>query len=347
LLTTPKGTLLAFAEGRKHSASDRGHIDMLVKRSTDGGATWSDQQVIWTDEGNTCGNPCPVVDATTGTIWLLMTHNLGQDAERDIIRKTAQSTRTVWISNSKDDGLNWSGPVEITATAKDPSWGWYATGPGIGIQIQDGPHKGRLVIPCDHSYDDPEGNVAGEPVRYGSHVIYSDDHGQTWQLGGLIRPNVNECQVVELADSRGTLLMDMRSYFGRNRRTHAVSHDGGMTWTPPVDHSELIEPVCQASILRYSWPDEERSRILFSNPANSRRVNMTVRLSYDEAKTWPVAKTVHRGPAAYSCLAVLPDGRIGLLYERGSRGPYEKITFATFTLDWLTDGQNPGPDKQD
>src|SRR5690606_36815942 len=118
----------------------------------------------------------------------------------------------------------------------------------------NGPRAGRLVVPCDHSYDDPQGEVRGGPYEYGAHAIYSDDHGRTWQLGGVIRPKVNECQVVELADGNGTLLMNMRSYFGRARRTHALSYDGGESWTFPEDAPALVEPVCQASILRYSWP---------------------------------------------------------------------------------------------
>ena len=106
IVTTTKGTLLAFCEGRKNNAADAGDIDMLLKRSTDGGRTWSAQQVIWDDSTNTCGNCCPVVDEITGDICLLMTHNLGDDKEKDIIKKVSRSTRTVWISKSKDDGLN-------------------------------------------------------------------------------------------------------------------------------------------------------------------------------------------------------------------------------------------------
>src|SRR6185503_4457198 len=117
----------------------------------------------------------------------------------------------------------WAKPAEITSTTKDPAWTWYATGPGVGIQIKNGPHKGRLVIPCDHNYDDEKEKT----VLSGSHAIYSDDHGQTWKLGGVIHPKMNECQVAELFDGRGTLLMNMRSNFGHNLRGHATSADGG------------------------------------------------------------------------------------------------------------------------
>jgi sialidase-1 len=282
-----------------------------------------------------------VLEEQTGTIWLLMTRNDGRDKESAIKSKTGLGTRTVWVCRSDDQGGSWSKPVEITQSVKEPAWGWYATGPGVGIQIKHGPHKGRLIIPCDHSYDDPKGNLRGMPVEYGSHVIYSDDRGRSWTLGGVIRPKMNECQAVERADGNGTLLMDMRSYFGRSRRAHSLSRDGGMTWSEPRDHPELVEPVCQASLIRYTWPGKTtKSRILFSNPAHeNRRTNMTVRLSYDEGMTWPVQRVLHAGFAAYSCLAALPDSRIGCLYERGDRHASEKITFARFTHGWLTSGR--------
>ncbi|WP_207510416.1 sialidase family protein [Longitalea luteola] len=328
IVTTNKGTLLAFCEGRKNNAADAGDIDMLVKRSTDGGRTWSKQQVIWDDSINTCGNPCPVVDEETGTICLIMCHNLGDDKEEAINKKISRSTRTVWVSRSKDDGLSWSAPENITATTKKKEWGWYATGPGIGIQIKNGPHKGRLVIPCDFSYDDSTTIPAQGHLSMGSHSIYSDDHGATWQLGGTITPKMNECQVVEVADGNGTLLMNMRSYFQRNCRAHAISYDGGISWTAPVDVPALMEPVCQASIIRYSWPSKKaKSTMLFLNPASAKRINMTIRASYDEGQTWPVIRTLHAGPSAYSSMTVLPDGSINCLYEAGKNRPYETIVF--------------------
>jgi sialidase-1 len=327
LIKTAKGSLLAFCEGRKNGTSDAGDIDVLMKRSTDDGKTWSEQTVVWDDGTNTCGNPCPVLDEETGALLLLLTQNRGDVSEKDIVTKQSESTRTVWVSQSTDDGLNWTKPSDITSTTKKPEWGWYATGPGIGIQIKHGPRKGRLVIPCDFSYNDPKGKVKNGPFEYGSHAIYSDDHGQTWQLGGTITPKMNECQVVELADGNGTLRMNMRSYFGRGVRAQALSYDGGISWTQPEDSPELTEPVCQASLIRYAWKSRKtRNTLLFLNPASTtKRHNLTLRASFDDGKTWPVIKTIFPGPAAYSSMATTSKGNILCLYEAGEKSPYEKI----------------------
>ncbi len=320
LLVTPKGTLLAFCEGRKQGRGDAGDIDLLLKRSFDDGKTWSAAQVVWDDGPNTCGNPCPVVDRATGTVWLLLTHNLGSDTEALLVDGKSKGTRTVWVTKSTDDGATWAKPVEITKDVKAPEWTWYATGPGVGIQLR----SGRLVIPCDNK-------VAGTKANQ-AHVIYSDDRGATWKLGGVVGPKCNESQVIERTD--GTLLLNMRSYQASNRRLVATSKDGGLTWSKPVEDAALVEPVCQASLIRQEV--KGKSAVLFSNPASLKREKMTVRLSYDEGKTWPVAKELHAGPAAYSCLAMLPGGGIACLYERGIKGPYETITVARFSPAWLT-----------
>ncbi len=334
------GTLLAFCEGRKNSASDTGDIDLILKRSVDGGQTWSELVVIWDDGDNTCGNPCPVVDATTGVVWLWATHNLGTDREHDIITGQATGTRTPWLMSSRDHGLTWSEPRPMAEHVKDPAWGWYATGPGIGIQVQAGPHQGRLVVPCVHSYDDPAGNLRGGPYEYGSHVIYSDDQGDSWHLGGVVRPKVNECQVVELEHRPGALLLNMRSYFEQYCRAEAVSWDGGLTWSGPINQPELVEPRAQASLLRHRWSSGPVPGVLiFANPGDPReRRSMTVRFSLDDGQTWPHAVTLHDQFSAYSSLVSLGPELIGCLYERGhSLRPrsYERITWARITISDL------------
>lgn len=322
VITTPKGTVLAFCEGRKSGRSDTGDIDVVLKRSFDGGKTWQNLQTVWDDGANTCGNPCPVIDRETGTTWLPLTHNLGQDTESQIQSRTSQGSRTVWITKSTDDGATWTKPLEITASVKNPDWTWYATGPGVGIQMSGG----RLIIPCDH--------VLADSKARNAHVIYSDDHGRSWKLGGTAGPQCNECQIAEL--SNGSLQLNMRSYHGKNCRAVATSKDGGVTWSEATLDPALIEPVCQASLLRYSKTQEGgKSWLLFSNPASLKRERMTVRLSRDDGQSWPSSGLLHAGPSAYSCLTVLSDGSIGCLYERGEKSPYERITFATFPVQWL------------
>lgn len=324
-IMTPKGTLLAFCEGRQQPG-DTGEINLIVKRSSDNGRTFSDHSIVWADGKNTCGNPCAVVDQITGTIWLLMTHNVGSDREKEIIAGTSKARRSVWVTSSSDDGATWAKPREITKDVMKPDWAWYATGPGIGIQLKHGEHKGRLVIPCDHV------SLGGGAGAGNSHVIYSDDHGKSWAIGGEAPERAfNESQVVELSD--GKLMLNMRNYRPGLRKDEpkfrgvCISDDGGMTFKDLRRDSALIEPVCQASIVRAG------ERIVFSNPASMEaRVAMTVRVSDDDGLTWPASKPIHAGPAAYSCLVELPDGSIGLLYECGEKSPYERIEFARFRI---------------
>ena len=337
LIVTKKGTLLAFCEGRRNGSSDSGEIDMLVKRSLDGGRSWSQQQVIWHDGPNTCGNACPVVDQSTGTVWLLLSHNLGQDVEDDIDIRRSKGTRTAWVCKSADDGVSWSKPIDITPAVKAREWSWYASGPGIGIQLQHGPHAGRLLIPINYTAQPYYGRP--DTYEYGDATVYSDDHGATWRLGGVVPSfKVDESHVVELHD--GSIMMNMRTHFGNGQRAVSLSNDGGVTWKPAAFDETLIEPDCQGSFIRFTeQPGCGKNRLLFSNPASKKdRVDMTVRLSYDEGKTWPVSKQIFAGSAAYSCLTVLPDQRVGCLYERGAKSPYEKITLARFSIEWLTDG---------
>ena len=278
-----------------------------------------------------------LVSGETGTIWLLTTWNRGDDREPEIIDRTSQDTRRVFVTCSHDDGVTWSTPREITDTVKKPDWTWYATGPGSGIQMRHGTHKGRLVIPCDH--------IEADTKHYYSHVIYSDDHGQNWQLGGQTpMQQVNECEVVELPG--GHLMLNMRNYDRtRKYRQVAVSEDGGLTWKDQRFDATLIEPICQAAIRRYRWPDDKGdSVILFSNPASEEnRVNMTLRVSYDEGQSWPVSRTLHAGPSAYSDLAVLANGATGCLYEAGQHHPYEKIVFASVPQGSSGDAAAGGP----
>jgi sialidase-1 len=245
-----------------------------------------------------------------------MTHNLGKDHESAIIDKTSTGTRTVWTTTSTDNGVTWTTPREITATTKDPSWTWYATGPGNGIQLRGGDHAGRLVIPCDH--------IEVDTRKYFSHVIISDDHGKTWtRAGSTPKDQLNECAVAELAD--GSLLLNMRNY-DRSKRSRVLSRstDGGASWSLPEHHQELPEPICQASMIAL----DDGKILVFSNPASPlKRVAMRARRSTDGGRSWSDGTLLHEGPSAYSSLVALPGNTVGCLYECGESHPYERIRF--------------------
>ncbi len=329
LLTTQKGTVLAFVEGRKDSAADHGRSDILLRRSSDGGKTWGPVQLVVNDGNNCLNNPTAVVDRDTGTIWLaLITTSTKKFKDDDAISKATAAGKgpisETWVMHSNDEGATWIGPTDITKSVNKPNWVRSWPGPGVGIQLR----RGRLVIPCTHY-------IGAEAT---DHVFYSDDHAKTWHLGGSIEGNMDESQVVELTD--GSLLFNLRNNRDQGHRGIAISKDSGMTWSPVTPDPTLIEPVCQASIIRYTEaPQFPKSRLLFSNPASQKdRNNFTVRVSYDEGKTWPVAKLLNAGPAGYSCLTVLPEMKIGCFYERGEHSSIEKVTFARFSLEWLTDG---------
>ncbi len=319
IVCTNSGRLIAFAEGRKNGCSDTGDIDLVTKTSDDHGKTWSALKVIRDDKENTCGNPAPVFDTETGITFLLFTWNLGKDSEGQIIAQTSTDTRRIFILCSEDEGENWSAPQDITASVKLSEWTWYATGPGSGIQLIHPPHRGRLMIACDH--------IEAISKKYFSHVIFSDDHGYTWQLGGTTPADqVNECEVAELGN--GQLILNMRNY-DRSEKTRQVafSEDGGMSWYNQHHVEQLPEPICQASLQTYRY--KKKQALLFTNPASTEeRENMTLRLSFDEGKTWPRAIVLHEGPAAYSDLVVDKNGRIGCLYECGSNNPYEQIIYS-------------------
>ncbi len=327
LAVSEKGTVLAFCEGRKRSSSDYGDIDLLLRRSMDHGQSWQPVQVVVDDGESTCGNPCPIVDRKTGDIVLLITKNNANERESQIMKGEA-APRTVWVLRSSDDGVTWSTPVDISAQVRKADWRWYATGPCHGVQLADG----RLMAPCDHS-------IGPKKEEMFSHVIYSDDGGKNWSIGGELESRTDESTVVELAD--GSLYLNARNTRGTGRRAFAISHDRGLTWSPVADDEGLVEPVCQGSALRMSSPAKDgKNRIVFSNPASTKRENMTVRMSYDECKTWPVSKVLWPGPAAYSDLVATADGQVGCLYERGNKNPYESIVFAKCSLEELTGGKD-------
>lgn len=344
------GDLLAFCEARE--GGDASAIDLVMKRSSDGGMSWGPLQVVQAKESFrdlfgdspppiTVGNPAPVVDRQDpdhpGRIWLPFT------LEND----------RVFVVLSDDHGQSWSQRREITADVKRPGWGWYATGPVHAIQIRRGPYAGRLVIPCDHRL----GDAGADRGALGAHVVYSDDHGTTWQLGAVDDTyddglNANETTVVELNDGR--LWFNTRDQNGNapGTRGEAWSSDGGESFDgqpapfrqfAPVN-GVLDPPVVQCSLLRAASrrDSDERNVILFSGPDDSGptgpgRSDLRMRYSLDEAETWQDGPLLHVGPAAYSDLVRLDasGNRFGVLFESGDpeASPYDRIAFLVFTLE--------------
>ncbi|MBN1317327.1 MAG: exo-alpha-sialidase [Anaerolineales bacterium] len=352
LITTNRGTLLAVCDARVEKPGDSpNNIDLVIKRSIDNGRTWSMMQtVVDFPEVQAACDPSLLVDRQTGTIWLFYDYSfLSRIKEDKLICRLHAIT-------SNDDGMSWSEPLDLTDSLKDclrhrsgqasevdqkllevlsagdETQFRIQVAPGMGIQTR----TGELVVPV-YTY------CAGIPYPQ---LMHSNDHGRTWTLSTALGSNMNESQVVEL--SNGDLMLNCRNLQGHGYRSVAETADFGETWSEIRMDKTLIDPECQASIIRFTDQDAgyKKSRLLFVNPAQSgrhHRTNLTVRLSYDEGKSWPVSKEIHAGPSAYSCLTILPDMTIGLLYESGQRNPYERIAYTRFNLEWLTDSKDSLP----
>ena len=325
LLVAGDGSLLLFCEARKVSIADASPTDMVLRRSVDGGRTWLPTQVLARGTGEEAlMNPTPVLDRTDGRILLFCINaNTG-----------GENHNTLMLLSSADHGKTWSAPdkAQPRITGYDDT---FVPGAGVGIQMRNG----RLIIP-GYAGDFDNDTKAG----FLSRVLYSDDHGAHWTMGEPLPQFTDECQAVELQDGR--LMLNARGDMGTGCRAVAVSRDGGRRWADFGWNRMLNECPCQASIARYSTCGEPGgSRLLFANPDNTgeaygvlERTRMTVRLSYDEGKTWPVKKLIHAGPSSYSLLVRLPDGDIGLVYEGGDKHRREWIRFVRFSLAWLTGG---------
>ena len=303
LVTTSKGTLLAICEGRADGGGLQGNVDLVQRRSPDSGRTWSPLKVIADEGSDTLGNPCAVVDRETGFVWLAFTRSPGEFSEEQITRGESSTSTRVFVTHSRDDGLTWSRSQDITQTTKRSGWTWYGTGPGTGIQLQDG----RLVIPSYHT----EGRH-GTVTR--SHCVFSDDHGQTWQPGESAGIGNGECQILERSD--GTLYLSARtSGNGPHQRSIVISSDRGRTWAKKSFDPSLYDPHCEASLLSIPNRDSRTARWLYCHPAGPRRRNLTIRISRDEGRTWPDSILVRRGDSQYSSMTRLPDGSVGVLYD--------------------------------
>jgi sialidase-1 len=326
LVISKKGTLLAFAAGRIESGSDWADMDLLLKRSEDKGKTWGEIQVVAKrDKMAPTDNPVPIV-GSDGVIHLIY--------QRDYAR--------AYHISSKDDGLTWSEPNDITpvfdAFKSEYDWKVLAPGPGHGIQLKNG----RMVIPVWLANSDKmTPHRSHRPSRVA--VIYSDDQGRTWQRGGMVPEaegfiNPSETMAVELKD--GSVMLSIRNESTKRRKGVSYSKDGAGNWSGPTYEDDLFESICMSSIIRYP---KKKGVLLFSNPDSENipkypRENLTIKMSKNDGKTWPVEKVLNPGSSAYSDLAVGDDGTIYCIYETkvSPKGKELKLVLKTFTLDWLT-----------
>lgn len=337
LLVAKNHRLLAFAEGRK-VVGDQGMNDLIVRHSDDDGKTWTEIRSIADSGKDTFNNPCPVYDAATGEIFVLFQRYPHGTTERNNKARPGLEAGDNVISNhvisSKDNGLTWSKPLDITATTKGKDITLFAGGPNAGVQITHGKYQGRLAIPYNQSVG------FGKWTMY---VVYSDDHGKTWKMGDAAKAPLGWVNETTLAETdKGGLYLNSRKWGGRGFRKVAWSNNGGEHWTEVKEDEALYCDSTQGTSLKYSFPEDRtvggKSRLLFAGPSGpGRRQNGKVLLSYDDGKSWEQSKVVIPGNFAYASMARLRDGRIGLLYEPGGD---HQLMFTTFTIDWLTDGKD-------
>ncbi|MEO6188399.1 MAG: sialidase family protein [Ginsengibacter sp.] len=345
ILSAPDGSLLAFAEGRVHGAGDFGDIDIVMKKSMDTGKTWSRLQVVVDADSLQAGNCAPVVDAydhnyPQGRIFLF--YNTGNNHESEV--RKGNGLRKAWCKTSTDNGLTWSTAKDITTEVHRPmqlqinpgyhfpeDWRSYANTPGHAMQFQNGKFKGRIFVAANHS----SGNPKSDFTDYSAHGYYTDDHGKTFHLSETINiAGSNESTATELSDDK--LMMNSRNQRGNVRaRIVSISSDGGATWDTTYFDKTLIDPVNEGSLLTVGHKNG-KNIIAFCNAADTKhRDNLTLRISYDDGKTWKKSFAIDKGTnvkvdfTAYSDLVKLGDKEIGVLYERDN---YKEIVFTM--INW-------------
>lgn len=341
VLVTKAGTVLAFAEGRQRP-KDQAENDIIMKRSTDGGRTWSALRVLHEDGAHSLNNPTVVQERESGRIFLwyqrIPSHLTEHSKDKITTGLDGPDIYRNFVLTSDDDGVTWSQPLDVTKTTKRPERATtIASGPGIGIQLTRGPRKGRLIIPFNE----------GPYGKWQNYAVFSDDAGKTWSYGddvpgamvpdgkGGERSQINEVQMAELPD--GSVLLDSRQFAGAKVRRKSVSRDGGKTWSAVEEFPELTDPSCMASTFRYSFANGATpSRLLHSGPDSAKRENGTVWLSLDDGKTWPTKRVLYPGPFAYSVLTRFDDGTVGCLFEADN---YARIVFARFPVEWVSEAR--------
>ena len=345
IVSSPDGSLLAFCEGRVKGSGDFGDINIVMKKSIDGGTTWSALQTIVDVDSLQAGNPAPVVDITDpaypkGRIFLF--YNTGNNHEGEV--RKGNGIREVWYKTSVDGGASWSDPVNITTAVHRPmqphfnaaynfsaDWRSYANTPGHAMQFAKGKYTGRIFIAANHS----SGNPQKQFMDYAAHGYYTDDHGKTFHLSETVNlPGSNESMAAELSNDK--LIMNSRNQKGDIRaRIVSISNDGGATWSKTYFDTVLIDPVNQGSILPIGTR-KGKTILAFCNAADTKNRNhLTLRISYNEGLSWEKNMLIEKDESgsqkditAYSDLVSLNTSTIGILYERDN---YSQLVFTKIT----------------
>lgn len=313
IVQAPNGDLIVAIDERVRSCGDlrtNKDINIVIRRSSDNGVSWSEiETVVDYPLGQSASDPSMIVDRITGHIFLFFNF-MDLELEKDVYY--------LKVITSRNNGISWSSPVDITYQITKPGWhnDFKFITSGGGIQTRSGKLLNTIVN-----------------LEKGLFVFYSDDHGESWYLIDNPIIPADESKIVELAD--GSWMINSRVNGAGMRFVH-TSTDEGRTWSSRAD-STLIDPGCNAGLIRYSSVKDgaDKNILIFSNAKmKDDRMNMTVRISYDEGKTWSEGKTIFPGSSAYSSLCVLPNGDIGLFFEKDD---YRDNVFTSFTLEWLSD----------
>ncbi len=329
LTTTNNGTLIAVYDNRYNNSKDlQENVDIGMSRSTDGGQTWEPMKVImdmgeWGNNPqqlNGVGDPSVLFDTETNTLWVAALWMSGATV-KDMLwwrsKPGMEPTETgqFLLVKSTDDGKTWSRPINITKQIKNPDWQLLFQGPGKGITMKDG----TIVFPAQFKADIGTKSLDGGQFTAHSTIIYSKDHGKTWQIGTGAKSNTTEAQVVELEN--GKLMLNMRDDRNRrvkdntNGRAIYTTDDLGITWQKhSTSNSALIEPNCMASLITAG-----NKILLFSNPNHKQsRIKMTIKASKDNGNTWEKENQIElyedRG-FGYSCMTMIDDETVGIIYE--------------------------------
>jgi len=319
LTSMPDGSLLAIAEGRSFDDPGFGtsDLDIVSRRSLDGGLTWGPIQVADTWAGGADSNPTTVLDSTTGRLFLLF--NRWEGFLGTTNSQPGTTNNSAWVKYSDDNGVTWSSSANITATVKDyNNWNSVAFGPGSGIQATNG----RLLIPA-----------ARWANGWASYAVYSSDHGQTWTRGQLLPGGnlSNENQFVQLADGR--IHMEARANTaGDGPRVTSNSANGGLTWS--TTSAGQASTSVHTAIERFSLqsPAGDINRILFTGPRGPDRTNLVVRTSYDETISFVNERLLYDGYSGYSDITIMQDGSVGVLFETGEA---RNLTFLKLNREWI------------